>query len=211
MTRRLLAAIAICVAIWIGIDLSRSAGDPKQFDGASVGRLEGRMWRSYYDRDRLALFLLLARNLREQFHLPFWQSHVASYYAARAAFVFKQGKQRPDYEQALPILESYYRWVLPGRDPAPLAKVELEWWIIHRERTQYPPGSLQRTLVDLAAAVYGAPREVLAEHAELRTQAMILCDEKMAQGVVSEADWQRIEELLVQSWSSLHRALAAPA
>ncbi len=31
------------------------------------------------------------------------------YYAANAAFVFKQGKQRADYEKALPDLVKFYR------------------------------------------------------------------------------------------------------
>lgn len=207
MIRRVLAAALAALALWIAVDLRLSPGDPARFDGPAVGRMEARMWRSYYDRDRLALFLQLARNLREQFGAPFWQSHIAAFRAARAAFTFKQGRARGDYERALPDLEAYFARILPGKDSAKLATVELEWWIVHRERSSHPEGALQNSLVDLAAETYGLPREALAEHAQLRTEAMLIRDERAEHGGMTAWDWARIEELLVQSWGSLRRAL----
>jgi hypothetical protein len=47
----------------------------------------------------------------------------------------------------------------------------------------------------------------LAEHARLRAEAMEIRDTKAEQGGVTEEDWRRIDELLHQSWRSLHAAV----
>src|SRR5258708_33865337 len=67
------------------------------------------MWRSYYEKQRLRLFNQLSELLRTQYHMPLVRSNATAYYAANAAFVFKQGKQRADYEKALPDLVKFYR------------------------------------------------------------------------------------------------------
>lgn len=53
--------------------------DIRIFDPAQTARLDTAMWRSYYDRKQLQLFLQLAELLRGQFHLPFLRSHVAGW------------------------------------------------------------------------------------------------------------------------------------
>src|SRR5215510_8203270 len=80
----------------------------REFDPDEVARLETAMWRSYYDKERLKLFNQLSELLRTQYHLPLVRSNQVAYYAANAAFVFKNGKQRSDYEQALPDLIKFY-------------------------------------------------------------------------------------------------------
>jgi hypothetical protein len=40
--------------------------------------------------------------------MPFARSNVVAYQAARAVFVFKEGKSRVDYDKALPNLVSFY-------------------------------------------------------------------------------------------------------
>jgi hypothetical protein len=45
------------------------------------------------------------------------------------------------------------------------------------------------------------------EHARLRAEAMEIRDTKAEQGGVTEEDWERIDELLHQSWRSLHAAV----
>jgi hypothetical protein len=105
----ILGLVALLLATWTGIDLfGRRTSHLREFDPDEVARLETAMWRSYYDKKQVRLFLQLAELLRKQYNMPFIRSNVVAYRAAKAAFVFKRGKQRSDYEQALPDLFKFY-------------------------------------------------------------------------------------------------------
>ena len=207
--KRLLLLVILAGAIWVGFDLfgSRRA-DLRRFDPQEVARLETAMWRSYYSGERVSLFTQLARTLREQYGMGHTQSYGVAVQAARAAFTFKEGHDRSDYEKAIPQLQSFYRSIRESGniefnvDRA--AKLELEWWIIHRERKRHSREDLDRSLADLQAEIYQIPADRLARHANLRAEAMLLRDEKADSGGVSEADWQKIEEMLRASWRSLY-------
>jgi hypothetical protein len=111
--RRLLVIglIFLMLAAWVAIDLYTSRSSHlKEFDADEVARLETDMWRSYYDKRQVRLFRQLAELLRKQYHRPLIRSNVVAYHAAKAAFVFKRGKERSDYEKALPGLIAF----LPG-------------------------------------------------------------------------------------------------
>lgn len=183
----------------------------RNFDPAAVGQLEARMWRSYYEHREKDVFRDMTTLLREQYKLPWLRSYGAAYQVARAAFVFKRGRVRTDYEKALPPLRRYYRAIRSASDTPfdaeRAAELEMEWWIVHRQRESHAPEDLEKALADLQAVVYAVPAERFAEHARLRAEAMRLRDTREAEGTVSEADWQRIDELLRQSWDALLRAV----
>jgi hypothetical protein len=88
-----------------------------------------------------------------------------------------------------------------------VSKLELEWWIIHRERENHAPGDLARALAELQAAIYNVPVERVMEHGRLRAEAMTIRDTKAERGGVTEADWAKINDLLRQSWGSLAQAV----
>ncbi len=209
---RMLAVVVILTAAWIVVDLRRApATDLRRFDPDEVARLETAMWRAYYGRQRARLFLQLGELLRTQYGFPFWQSQRVAARAAKAAFVFKDGRGRADYERALPDLVAFYDAIrrvgnVPF-DPERAARLELEWWIVHRERKQHQPGDLARALAASAAEVYQVDAARLTEHARLRADAMAIRDDRAAAGGVSEPDWARIDELLHASWRSLHQAV----
>lgn len=208
-TRWVISAAVLAALVWTVTDLyGPRSTDIRRFDPNEVARIETEMWRSYYDKERLRLFLQLAELMRTQYHFPFLRSYVAAYRAARAAFVFKDGRHRADYEKALPSLVAFYV-AIRGVSESPFdvdraARLELEWWIVHRERS---PGDLERALAELPAEVYRVPVEGLMEHARLRAEAMILRDTRAETGGVSGEDWARIEDLLRASWQSLARAV----
>jgi hypothetical protein len=54
-----------------------------------------------YDHHSLALFFELTRLLHSQYHLSVTRSFLAAYHAAHAV-IFQPGKNRQDYERALP-------------------------------------------------------------------------------------------------------------
>ena len=206
------AALFIALLAWAAYDLyAPRRTSLREFDADEVARLETAMWRSYYSRERLKLFRELAELLRTQYRLPPLRSNAVAYRAAKAAFVFKDGKGRADYERALPDLVSFYRSIRAVSDTdfdvGRAARLELEWWIVHRERRRHAPGDLDRALADLQAEIFRLPAERFAEHARLRAEAMEIRDTKAEQGGVTEADWRRIDDLLHQSWRSLWRAV----
>lgn len=209
---KITAALVLLLAAWVAYDLNAPRRTSlREFDADAVARIETAMWRSYYERRRLSLFAQLGELLRTQYRLPFWRSNAVAYQAAKAAFVFKDGRGRADYERALPNLVSFYEAIRAVSDTdfdvGRTARLELEWWIVHRERKRHAPGDLERALADLAAELYRVPADRLAEHARLRAAAMEVRDTRAEQGGVTEEDWQRIDELLHASWRSLHRAV----
>ena len=178
--------------------------DIRAFDPDEVARLETAMWRSYYDRRRLPLFGQLVALLRGQFQLSPARSLALAFLAARAAAVFQVGRDHADYQRALPYLERYYAAILAVSeapfDAAEVARLELDWWVVHREAS----GELERALAALAAALYRVPAGRLTVHAERRAEAMTLRDQRAREpGGVAEADWERIEALLRLAWRSL--------
>jgi hypothetical protein len=206
------AVVALALAAWVAYDLYAPRHTSlRDFDPDEVARLETEMWRSYYSRQRVRLFTQMSELLRTQYRLPLWRSNAVAYQAARAAFVFKDGRTRADYERALPNLVSFYRSIREVSDtdfdPERAARLELEWWIVHRQRAQHAPGDLDRALADLASEIYRVPADKLMEHARLRAEAMEIRDRQAEQGGVTEEDWRRIDELLHQSWRSLWRAV----
>ncbi|MBX7221203.1 MAG: hypothetical protein K1Y36_14740 [Blastocatellia bacterium] len=207
-----LVVVVLLVLVAFVVDLNRTpACDIREFDANEVARLDTAMWRSYYDRQKLLLFRQLTELLRTQYRFSYSKSNTVAYHAAKAAFVFKDGHNRAEYERALPELQAFYREIqsISSRpfDADQVAKLELEWWIIHRERAKHQGGELEGALADAAGAIYQMPPERFAEHARLRAEAMHIRDAKAAQGGVTEADWKRIDELLHQSWQSLWKAV----
>ncbi len=206
------AVLIIVLLAWAAFDLyAPRRTTMRDFDADEVARLETAMWRSYYSRQRVKLFRELAGLLRTQYRLPFLRSNAVAYRATRAAFVFKEGRSRADYERALPDLVNFYASVRAVSDTdfdvGRAARLELEWWVVHRERRRHAPGDLERALADLQAELFRVPPGRLAEHARLRAEAMEIRDTRADAGGVNEEDWRRIDELLHGSWRSLHAAV----
>jgi len=205
-TRWVGAAVVLAGAGWAAGRIARGPArvDIRAFDPDEVARLETAMWRSYYDRRRLPLFGQLVALLRGQFQLSPARSLALAYLAAKAAAVFQVGRDHADYQRALPYLERYYAAILAVSeapfDAAEVARLELDWWVVHREAS----GELERALAALAAALYRVPAGRLTVHAERRAEAMTLRDQRTREpGGVAEADWERIEALLRLAWRSL--------
>ena len=207
-----LMIIGVLLGIWIAYDIyTPHKVDIRDFDADEVARLDTAMWRSYYSRQRVQMYSQLTELLQKQYKLNFWRRQLVAFYAAKSAFVFKDGKSRTDYEKALPDVEKFYGEIrdisTSDFDANRAAKLELEWWIIHRERKNYKQGDLANALAETASAIYNLPKEVFMEHGRLRAEAMEIRDNKAEQGGVTEEDWQKIDELLHQSWRSLHTAV----
>ena len=216
MIRRILVIaglMTVLLAAWIVLSLTNhSRHDLRRFDGREVGRLETAMWRSYYDHRGVRLFGELIGLLRQQYHLPFWRATAGAYHAARAAVVFQRGHGRSEYMLALPDIERFYTLIRENSetpfDVKKASALELEWWIVHRERAHRNPADLVNALAALQAEIYGQPAAHFAEHAKARADAMLIRDAQAQAGGVSQADWSCIEALLERSWVSLEKVVA---
>jgi hypothetical protein len=204
-----LVAAAAGGAGWAVAELARPRrADIREFDPDEVARLETAMWRSYYDRRRLPLFGRLVALLQGQFHLQPLRAVTLAGLAARAAAVFQVGSSHADYRRALPYLERYYAGIRAVSevpfDPRRAAELELDWWIVHREADDHPPGDLEAALADLAAELYQVPAERCWTHAARRAEAMTIRDRTSHRAVgVTGDDWDRIEAVLWVSWKAL--------
>jgi hypothetical protein len=194
---------------WAAAELARPRrADIRVFDPDEVARLETAMWRSYYDRRRLPLFAQLVALLQGQFHLQPLRAVALAGLAARAAATFQVGAWHADYRRALPYLERYYAGIRAASevpfDPGRAARLELAWWIVHREVDHHPPGDLEAALAELAAELYQLPAERLGVHAARRAEAMTIRDRTSRRPVgVLEDDWDRIEAVLWVAWKAL--------
>ena len=203
----------VALLLWISVDLFVPVQHSiRQFDPTAVAKLETAMWRSYYEKKPVLLFWQLATGLRQQFHAPFWRSFKLGFQAAKAAFDFKEDKTRAEYQKALPGLTTYYESIqaltTDRFDVKKLAKLELEWWIIHRERERYSYSDLANALSQTAAVQYNQSANEFVTYGQLRADAMRLRDESSRQADgTTEADWQRIETVLNAAWKSLHQTV----
>ena len=209
---KLVAVLLVAIIAWALYDLyAPRTAHLREFNPDEVARLETAMWRSYYERQRVRLFNQLSELLRAQYNMPLIRSNRVAYYAANAALVFQKGKQRTDYEKALPDLVKFYESIRQTSDlPFDVnraARLELEWWIIHRDRAKHKSGELDLALAELQAEIYHAPVDRLMEHGRLRAEAMTIRDRKAETGGVAEQDWARIDDLLHSSWRSLAAAV----
>ncbi|HEX4850522.1 MAG TPA: hypothetical protein VFV08_06930 [Puia sp.] len=195
---------------WICIDLFFPfKTNLKNFNYVEVARLDATMWRSYYEKRKFSLFLESAELMRKQFHVPLWRSQLMAYHAAKAAFIFKDGHNRADYIKALPHLEKYYGEINRISDSPfnvnKAAALELEWWIIRRDRIAHPPSEWEVCLSNNAETVYHLPPEKFFQFAHLRVAAMLFRDSLDKN--ITPSDWQHIQGMLTHAWQDFSDSL----
>jgi hypothetical protein len=184
------------------------------FDPETVGRLEQRAWQAYYLRQWPQLFDLMLRITRSAFGLSLPQAVYASYINTQAQITWaKQGAQDGKAEAQMRELYAYVREPVGGNyDVDKAAKLEVNWWAVHRNREQYPDHSaLARALADTYAEVYQLPADKMLPAGEARAAAMDLSDQWIREGKDPNSPLlEQIATLLVQSYRSLSDAVATP-
>jgi hypothetical protein len=198
----LIAVVLVGIAGYAGfIAIPAGPRDVRAFDPDRTAALEVDMWKAYYDKRNVALFLDLVTLTREMYRCPRATAARIAFHFARAGATF--GNLRSAYDQVLPDLEAGYRiardWSKLSYDPSAIAKAELAWWIARRIPGKDSPEQVGGLIADLNAQFYGVARERVLDASVLRARAGKLRDE----GGPS-ADWREVGRLLIASYRSLH-------
>ena len=166
------------------------------------------MWRAYYNHQFFKMFMLLLRVMRTQLRLNWYQTFRLAYNSGRAAVNFRLKRGREDYNKVLKHLTRYYKIVsdhsLEPFDYKKTAKLELEWWDIHRYPKKYKK-SLEQSLAENMAVVYKTDAAKLKDYAHWRAKAMMLPNHTSDEEEPTE--WKKVKILLLKSWHSLHSAI----
>jgi hypothetical protein len=131
---------------------------------------------------------------------------------ARAAAGFSRATD--DYDRFAPdIVRAYQILGLPEDvDVEEVARRELRWWVVRREIGLASGEAAGEVITDLYAALYGVPRERVAEAGRLRGLAAEVRD----RGAAADPDgstgkgrayWPQVAKLLRDSYRSLRMAL----
>jgi len=182
------------------------------FDADRLATLETRMWKAYYRRQPARLFGWLVLVLREQTHVSWFTTLVASLLLTRAAAGF--ARSSGDYERFAPdIARAYRRLGLPGDvDAEEVARRELRWWVVRREIGLAAGQAAGDAITRLYAALYDVPEGAVAEAGRLRGHAAEVRD----RGAEADPDgpagagrayWPEVARLLRDSYRSLKTAV----
>jgi hypothetical protein len=214
LTSLLFVGLALAVYGLLTTPKSVPGRSPLQaFDPEAVGRLEQRAWAAYYWRQWPQLFDLLLRLTRSQFGVSLPEALHASYLGTQAQIVWaRQGDRDGLAEDYMRRFYELVREPAKGHyDPSRAAQLELRWWAVHRQRSQYADHSaLAAALAETYAEIYQAPVERMLPAAEARALAMDLSDRWVREGTASDSPLlAQIADLLIASYQSLLDAVSS--
>lgn len=190
----------------------------RSFDPQRVGQLECALWVAYYRREWMVFLRSAVLLIRHVFGLP-WPSTVrGSWLVLRATQLWAPCPDNDPVAARL-AMERLYRLLKQHNDepfdPAEAARLEVEWWYVHREYQHNNADSDERALVDalaeLYAYVFGMPDTAVRPAAEQRAQAMRYCDQWVQAGCDLESPLiAQKRAALVRSYAGLLAAVSQP-
>ncbi len=162
----------------------------RDFDPRLVGRLECAAWIAYYRREWFAFLRAAIRLTRHTFGLPWPATLYGSWLVLRANQLWAPYPDN-DPEGARRCMRSFYSLLVRRHherfDIDEAARLEVEWWRVHRIRQREQPDGDADPLVDaltaLYAHVYRVEREAVLTAARERTRAMDLSDRWVDDGL----------------------------
>jgi len=184
------------------------------FNPHKVAYYEKSGWEAYYDRDWPRAFNLMVALNREEFQMSLLTAVAAAMDIVRASMAFAPVDN--DVPKATKHLRRYYekarRTANLQADPATLARLEMDYWVVHRnlaiERIQQPNleniTPMVESLDNLHAALFGISGEAARCSAELRALAAKAVDRITGRYSADvENDWRQVETYLQQAYQSI--------
>jgi hypothetical protein len=203
------ALLMLALVVGAGIYVFMPPPGPRlltRFDAPRVAELELNVWRSYYGREPVQLFVGLATMMREQYHYSWAVAATEAFYFARACIKFRD--LNGNFEDVvLPDLEHGYAtaqvWLHAGYDPHRVARAELAWWVARRVAGRSDPVQLGGLMASQYALLYEVPLDHVLKAATLRAQAEALRDVEGAR-----PNWDEIARLLHDAYTELRARLS---
>lgn len=190
----------------------------RAFDPRAVGSLECKAWVTYYRREWLPFLRAAVALTGHTFALSWIGALWGAWLVLRANQLWAPYPDN-DPDAARRAMERFYRLVKRRHheafDPATAARLEVEWWRVHRAG-QHGEGdaddsALIQALAALYAYVYGVPETTVLLAAEQRALAMRHSDEWVRQGCDLHSPLIEQERAaLVRSYAALLAAVHQP-
>lgn len=152
----------------------------RKFDPRRLAHYEKENYVAYYQKNWLKLLRVSVGMIREAFGFSLFQAVYAAYLVARAEIAFA-----PFPDNDVPLAQAYMRRFYSflkethGEefDVERAAKLEVDWWIIHRRLfANSENGELVDALTALYAEAYGVAPAFVRPAAEQRAQGMLYSD-----------------------------------
>jgi hypothetical protein len=190
----------------------------RDFDPRLVGSLECRTWVTYYRREWLPFLVAAIRLVRHTFGLNWPATLYGAWLVLRANQLWAPYPDN-DPEACRRCMRTFYGLLRrrhgEPRDIDEAARLEVEWWRVHRVHQRAERGgsndSLSEALAALYAHTYRVPAESVRLAARERADAMDVSDRWVKQGC--ELDSPLIAEeraALVRSYAGLLAAVHCP-
>jgi hypothetical protein len=184
----------------------------RSFDPQRVAQLECALWVAYYRGEWIRFLRTAVFVIRHVFGLSWLSTVRASWFLLRATQLWAPYPDN-DAAGARRAMERFYRLLKHHSgepfEPAEAARLEVEWWHLHRVHQHSNADSDERALVDALAALYAyafrVPDPAVRMAAEQRALAMRYCDQWVSAG----CDLQ--SSLIAQKRAALARSYASLA
>ena len=195
---------------------TRSPGRLRSFDPLRVGDLEYRMWVSYYRRQWVRVLLGAFRLAWLGFGADWLLILQSAALLLRAVILWAPFPDN-DADGARACMSEIYGLVRhrfgEPVDPAQAAKLEVNWWTVHRER-QYAPESaelfhkLVEAVTHLYCCLFSELEAAVRPAAVFRVQAMDLSDQWVREGCQPDSPLLPLERAtLVRAYAALLAAV----
>ncbi len=190
------------------------AGRLRSLDPARLAGLECAAWVAYYRRRWLRLLVAAASLMRAGLGMSWPATVRASWFALRAIMLWAPFPGN-DPERARRFMRRFYALVSAAhghpQDPAESARLEVEWWRVHREAQHGVPGAraeLVEAVTRLYAFVFGVAESDVRPAAAHRCRAMEISDLWVASGRHPASPLLAAERAaLVRSYTALFTVL----
>jgi len=186
----------------------------RSFDPVLVGRRECDAWAAYYRREWVPFLRAAIGMVDAGFGMGRRRTLLGAWYVLRANQVWAPYPDN-DPDGAREQMRRFYALVFgdghPHLDPVRAARLEVEWWRVHRmdqHAADVTEDQLTAALVDLYGYVYQVPDTTVHGAARLRVEAMDCSDRWVAAGCdLADPLLARERRLLVASYAALRDAI----
>ncbi len=184
----------------------------RNFDPRRVAHFEKENYVAYYQKDWLKLFRVSVAMVQESFALSWLQAIYGAYLVARAEIAAAPFPDN-DIPRAEMFMRRFYQFIQNVHqedfDPALAAKLDVNWWVIHRRLFGKAEN---QELVDAVAClyqeVYGAELDRFKEAAYQRAMGMLYSDRWVNEGKAPDSPLlAKEEEALYLGYKALKEAI----